>query len=270
MGRLQSYVVFRRDGFIVHTKPISKERAEWLLNKAYYSFASAEVKAKYLNQWGSVLNVADAVGLMYGDKWLRRWGLDDELAGIYADEGELASKISKMIEEADSATLRRELRRLARGLEEFLSKPPKPQRLERRPRPPPPAVRYFRTVYPHVRWSKLWHVTYYVPKPEWHARVLDESSDEEYGISVFSKTFWLWRQTSDPDDVKAVIVRRGAGADEMLAALINDAKAAEFLKEHGGRFLQIVNKNEEAMRKAGYEDVVDAVRALMVALSLLS
>ena len=258
----RSYIVFRREGLIVYTKPITREEAEWLYREAYNKFKRIEVKARYLGQWGSVLNVANAVGVKHGDEWLWRWGLDKELAGVYADKGELASKISKIAEDADSTTLRRELRKLARALDELLQRPPEPKRLERRPREPPPALRYAEWQTRHVRrhkWDKEERVS---PRPEWYAyRAEDSDGYYMHGISVFRDSFWLWRQGHT--FTEAVIVRRGASPKELLAALVDDPEAAEFLWRHAGDFARLADEAREDMERRGLSDVADVAKKVL-------
>ena len=261
-GEKKSYIVFRREGLVVYTKPVTREEAEWLLKEAYSKFKRIDVKARYLGQWGSVLNVASAVGVKHGDEWLQRWGLDKELAGVYAGREELMSKIYKIAGEASSATLRRELRKLARAIDELLQRPPEPKRLERRPRQPPPALKYAEWQTRHVRrykWDEKERVT---PRPEWYAYRAEGSDGRRmHGISVFRDSFWLWRQ--EGTSTEAVIVRRGASLEELSAALAGDPEAAEFLLSHAGDFARLIDAAREEMERRGLGDLARTAKRIL-------
>ena len=265
MSDRRDYVVFRPDLLVVHTKPITEGRARWLLEKAYYSFVNTDVRAKYLAQWGNVLDLT-------GDKgWISWWGLGRMWTGVYASGEDLIAKVAETLNddilEKDTDWLRRRLKYLIGELDEFIRRPVDPRPLERRPRPPVPLIRFVKMSRPHLRWNRR-DVEYLVPKPEWY--VYENHDGAYYGISAFSGTYWLWMQQYPIKSVDALIVRRDASPDEILVALANDANAVDFLKTHGEHFLRVINDKEDDIKKAGYGDVVDLVKSIMVAASLVT
>ena len=265
MAGRRSYLIFRRDGFVLHTKPVTEERARWLLEEAYYKVPSLELKKKYLNQWGNVLDLT-------GEKWIEWWGLDQVLSGVYASKEELLARAREAAKDdkamAESRTFWQRLEELERALDEFLQRPVEPRRLERRPRQPPPALRYVvMRGFRHVRWSRLQHVEYLVPKPEWHVKVVDEDGND-YGISVFGNTFWAWRQEAGSGNVEAVIVSRLAAPEEVAAALLANDEALEFVRKYARTFAGLLGAGRKAM-KEDFKDVADAAEAIL-ATALLS
>ena len=47
-----SYVIFRRDGLLLHTKPITREEAWWLEDAYSTWFLNRRSKVRYLSAWG--------------------------------------------------------------------------------------------------------------------------------------------------------------------------------------------------------------------------
>ena len=268
MGGRRSYLVFREDLFVVHTKPVTEERARWLLEEAYYKVPSLELRKRYLNQWGNVLDLT-------GDKWIEWWGLDRVLPGVYTSKEDLLARAREAAKDdeamARSRRFRRRLEELEKALDEFLARPVEPKRLERHPRQPPPALRYvMMRDFLHVRWSKWQQEEYLVPRPEWYT-YHNYSFLGIYGISIFSGTFWLWRQQElKIGGTEAIIVRRGATFEELASALFENGDASQFLQKHDRLFVDLIRKRENDMERSGYGDIARSVKHLVVLSALAS
>ena len=96
-----------------------------------------------------------------------------------------------------------------------------------------------------------------------------EGEERRYGVSVVGDTVLLWRKAGGTYSVY-VIARRGMSEDDVMRLLSGDPEAARELKEDAGAFEALLARYEEEMREAGYGDVVDLVRALLAAASILA
>ena len=248
MGRLQSYVVFRPDRFVIYTKPITRERAEWLLKEAYYRVRSLKAREEYLRQYGSV---------MYDDLMFR--DVAEVMVGVYARD-EFMDRLRQVAGPM-----------LMQMYERFLERPPDPRPLQREPRPPAPPIRFYRNTFRHLVFDD--YSVHVVPKSLWFGYV-EVGEDDYYGVSVFKNTFWLWKQ--DDYWVRAVVVRTDVAFDDVVNYITASghsydvALAVEFLKEHGGRIAEVLDEREGEMAKLGLGRVADEAKSLIVAVSMLT
>ena len=249
VGRLQSYVIFRPDRFVVYTKPITRERAEWLLKEAYYKVKLPNVREEYLRQWGSVMRD----DLMFRD-------VAEVMVGVYTKD-EFMDRLKQVAGPM-----------LMQMYERLLERPPDPRPLQREPRPPAPPIRFYRNTFRHLVFDD--DSVHVVPKSLWFGYV-EADEEEYYGVSVFRNTFWLWRQ--DDYWVRAVVVRTDVAFDDVVNYITAQsgnsydlALAVEFLKENGGRIAEVLDEKEEEMAKLGLGHVADAAKSLIVVASMLT
>ena len=55
----RSHLIFRYDGLVLHTRPVTEDEARWLHYHAYYVVKDAALRARYLSEWGNVIDVYD-------------------------------------------------------------------------------------------------------------------------------------------------------------------------------------------------------------------
>ena len=260
----RSYVIVREDGFVVHTKPIGERRAEWLLREAYYMLGDRDLRARYLSQWGNVINI-DAQA---PQDVLKR------LAGLYRDPDELLRRLADTLHEERFAQLRQQLEGLYVKLRKFLEERVEPRPLER---PERPALAYAVMDTAHVFIDDIEGKVSTLPRADWHALTYDSAGAgpiNVYGISVFRDAFWFWRQRGGhrmaTSDVEAVVVRRNADDKDLISALVDDPAAAKFLKVKGEIFAVLIDRNAARLKEAGYEDVAKKAKNILKMAELLT
>ena len=254
----RSYAILRFDGLLLHTRPITWEEAWWLYQYAYNGVEDRGLRARYLSEWGNVLDVGENV--MHLERQLEKWRFDPRyiITRIYEDPDELAEKVSWLLMHED---LPPEVRQALRGplsrVGEFLQRPVEPK-------PVVAPVRYFESPNLHV-----------VPGPAgvvraWPERLLYGSQSLGlYGISVFEGSFWLWKRgIFTPFHV--IIVRRDAGDREVTDAVLRDDVVQAFLGHYGNDFRELMMQHEDRLIDMGYDDVVRKAKLVLAAAQLLT
>ena len=249
----KSYVIVRDDGLVLYTKPVTLDEARWLLDDAYYSVESQEARARYLAEWGNVLDIANYVGR------LRQLGIN--LPGsIYDSPALLVEAVGLRLDYPWAGPeARQTLEELLGKIEEFLSRP-----VEARPVDAP--ARYYETPNMRVEFDLKGIVQKIKPRPEWYA-CKEICCGDCYGVSVFKDSFWLWER--DRMMARAIVVRRSASDDEVVGAVLKDEAVLWFLQKDAGYFRDIIREREEEMRHWGYEDVVGKAKAILALAALL-
>ena len=247
----KNYIVVRDDGFVVHTKPMMRWKAEWLYRDAYYSVGDRGLRARYLEEYGNVVDVNDYM------EWL--WRLESEsyhyITGVYDSFEKFERKVSLLL---GDQPLRPQARQALEGLldmvRELLQRPVEP-----RPLGPVPA-RYLELMCCDFEEMK---------EPRWFA--YRDEQDYLYGVGVLEDSLLLWRQNNlSSGFIQMVIVRRDAGDKDVIAALANDNVAAGFLRRYGDAFRELLREHEKEMASRGYEDVVRKARLALAAADLLN
>ena len=259
-GEERSYVIFRYDGLLLHTKPITREEAWWLYQDAYSaSYLDRESRARYLSEWGNVMDLQGYAGAARPSGAL--YVLLIQLENIYPDRGTFEEKVSWLLGHEDLQPQDRQLlEEIAGKMMEFLARPVEPKPLG------PLPVRYLEMPYPHVELGRRRRAAKRTtPKAAWlaYARVLQHLS---YGISVFEGSFWLWRQAGGTE---AVAVRRDAGDEEVIRAVLDDGAVQAFLDMTAEYFRQVINEHEAELIDEGYADVARKVKVILAMLELL-
>ena len=270
----KSYIIVRKDGLVLHTKPVTREEAGWLCQDAYKDVRDRAARIRYLEEWGSVLDVGDSAD--YLRQQLERLGYDLYLyiGGVYEGPENLEGKASQLL---GLKKLRPEARQALEGLlnkiKEFYQRPVEPKPIGPQP------VRYLEMGHQHVEFERIWIPTMWGvladvheigvdPEPEWYAYKKTLASIAARGVSVFKDSFWLWIQTSDYTE--AVAVRRDASDEEVVNAVAKDGAALDFLKCYAHDFRDIINRYEDDMKKGGYEDVVRKAKAILASVESLT
>ena len=259
----KSYLVFRgyRDYIVVHTKPVTRDEAWWLYHFAYKDwFLSPEDSAKYLAEWGNVLYLGK-----YAERYRGRlYDPVGALSGVYESLEKFQAEVDKVLAERLEPQDRQLLEEVAAEVRDFLRRPVEP-------RPVEAPVRYFEMPHPHVVLRSEGWVRQIEPRPELY--VYKRGYDDVYGVSVFGREFWLWRQdtyTYGGFFAKAIVVRRDASDDEVVRAALSDEVVQEFLKMHAKKFRELVNERGGRLRSGGYGDVAERAKLILAALELLS
>ena len=255
-----SYVIVRDDWFVIHTKPITWEEAEWLYRGAYSTwFLDRAARARYLGEWGNVLDVSD-----YAER-LRQLGVDLPGIGIYGGPAWFMEQLGLPLGNPRLGPgARRIVEELLDKTKEFLRRPVEPRPIEA-------PVRYLELSHRHVMLASGPDgiVREVEPKPEWHAYVVDIVFD--YGVSVFNDSFWVWAQSSK---TYAVAVRRGADDREVINAVLNDGAVQGFLRwflgEFDKDFRQLIREREAELVDKGYDDVVRKAKVILTTIDLLT
>ena len=254
----RSYAILRFDGLLLHTRPITWEEAWWLYQYAYNIVEDRGLRARYLEEWGNVMDVGENVTHL--ERQLEKWRCDPRyiITRIYGDPDELAEKVSWLLMHED---LPPEVRQALRGplsrVGEFLQRPVEPK-------PVVAPVRYFESPNLHV-----------VPGPAgvvraWPERLLYGSQSLGlYGISVFEGSFWLWKRgIFTPFHV--IIVGRDAADREIIDTVLRDEAVRGFLERYGNGFRELLREREAELVDMGYDDVVRKAKVILTTLDLLT
>ena len=273
----RSYVILRFDGLLLHTKPVTEDEARWLFWDAYSAeFIGREAKIRYLEEWGNVLDASE---------YLERLPPEIRRVIFYVISYDPSSPIegfkkalSRLLRlKGLSPEDRRLVREFADRVGDFLREP-----IEPKPIGPQP-VRYLEMEGRHAIFvgccddavgldSNVYGVE---PRPEWYAYTRDMYvRGAARGVSVFKDSFWLWDQSISYTGIggftRAVAVRRDVDDKEVVAALTNDEVAAEFLKQYGDDFRELLREHEAEMASRGYDDVVRKAKLVLATAQLLT
>ena len=259
----RSYVILTHDGLVLHTKPITREEAEWLLNYAYKDVKNRSLRARYLAEWGNVLDASVCVDQLK----ILHAGLYFNVLGVYEGPDEFTKRLNQPLRRwhlspEDRRIIKQIFRELLGKVRDFLREPVEP-----RPIGPLP-VRYYEMPYMHVTYNRSSGREDVVPRPEWYAYNYVICCVDYYGISVFPDSLWLWRQSRWY--VQAVVVRRDASDGDVVAALANDAAVQGFLKQHKEFFKELLRETEAELIDKGYGDVARKVKVMLAAYELLT
>ena len=255
----RSYVILRFDGLLLHTRPITEDEARWLFHHAYYVVKDAALKARYLEEYGNVL---DVYGYLEQADEADINNLYFRITGVYEDPGAFEGRAGEMLGRRGlRPRTRQSLEELLSKAREFLRKPVEP-----RPLGPVPA-RYYEMPGPHlVRGPGFLEHT--VPEAEWFAHEKHQLFHDLYGVSVFEDSFWLWGQYEGAG-THAVIVRRDAGDREVTDTVLRDDAASEFVRDNASYFRDVINRHEDELINKGYEDVARRARQVLALAELL-
>ena len=282
----RSYVVLRLDGLLVYTRPVAEREALRLLHVGYGKAADREAVKKGLAEWGDVFDVEDAMYQLVASRWGRaeaeyaiqglRIVVTRDLAGIYVDPDDLSARLADVLVEGPLLSIYGQpTRELVSRVDEFVRQRWRPAQ----PEGAGPAARYvLKRNWAVVRlcrvrlWGSAVDAECATPRARWHD--YDLALEDEalrrvamYGISVFGREFWLWRQTNN---VEAVVVRRDVDDKEVAAAALADEAAQEFLGRSAEYFRVLVDDNEDELKRRGYEDVVRKAKIALTAAELLN
>ena len=258
----RSYVILRLDGLLLHTKPITVREAEWLAYAYAARFLDRRSKARYLSEWGNVMDVGKYLKrlkrLEPGLKLLLRYRAVD----IYSDPEQLTGLLAGLLDDPHlSPEARQTVKELLNRIEDFLREPVEP-------RPVEAPVRYLELYHDHVVLeccsNELKDV---VPRPEWYAYKERKLSHDLYGVSIFKDSLWLWIQF---DGTFVVAVRRDVDDKEVVAALANDGAVQGFLRWNAGSFREVLREREKELTDRGYEDVVRKAKVVLTTYELLT
>ena len=282
----RSYVVLRLDGLLVYTRPVAEREALRLLHVGYGRAADREAVKKDLAGWGDVFDVEDAMYQLVASRWGRaeaeyaiqglRILVARDLAGIYVDPGDLSARLADVLVGGPLLSIYGQpARELAGRVDEFVRQRWRPAQ----PEGAGPAARYvLKRRWAVVRlcrvrlWGSAVDAECATPRARWQDYNLaleDEALRRVamYGISVFGREFWLWRQTSN---VEALVVRRDVDDKEVAAAVLTDGAAASFLGRSAEYFRVLVDGDEDELREKGYADVVRKAKVALAAAALLT
>ena len=255
----RSYLIVRRDGFLLHTKPVTLDEARWLYWDAYFArFVGRAARARYLAEWGNVLDV--------GEHLERLEHLEPDIyysvLGLYRGPGRFAEKAGRLLRGLQPEA-RRALEELLDRVGEFLQRPIEPKPAEGS------VVRYYEMEGRHVELGPDGAAREVRPMPEWYAcKELCCGGCHGHGVSVFGDSFWLWRQSRWY--VQAVVVRRDARDGDVVAALAKDEAAQGFLGESADDLMQLLREYEAELASRGYGDVARKVKVVLAAARLLA
>ena len=256
----KSYIILRRDGLVLHTKPITEDEAWWLEDAYSAWFLSRKSRARYLAEWGNVLDVSALARRLRAYANVNVYLL---IKGLYEGPEELQTYMGRILGGRAFAGLppkaRQILDEFLGRLEDFLREPVKPK-------PITAPVRYFEMPARHVRPDCCASEDDRIqPKPEWLSYRIGPGSDL-YGISVFESSFWLWAQ---PKGTRAVAIRRGAADREVINAVLDDEAVQAFLRRYDRYFRELMMEHEAELIDNGYDDVVRKVKAILTTADLL-
>ena len=251
----KNYIVLRRDGLVVHTVPLTEDEAWLLYREMYYAVKSRRARARYLAEYGNVLDVAG-----FAEQQLKRWGYNPyyNVIGVYEDPEEFEESAGRLLRRRGlPPEARQAVKELAGEIGEFLQRPVEP-------RPVEAPVRYYEV--PDLLVAPRSGAV--MVKPEWHVHEDACCGELYYGISVFRDVVWLWRQEDPP--VRIIVVRRDVSDKDVVAALVNDDDVMSFLREYGNVFRYLMREREKELIDNGYDDVVRKVKVILTTLDLLS
>ena len=257
-GERRSYVIFRRDGLLLHTRPITERETRWLFWDAYNDIRDQEARARYLSEWGNVMDASDYV------ERLRQLGVGFYYTlGVYDDPEELVKNVTTLLDDPELPPGARQ------AVKKFLSRAEKFLRRPVEPKPIDAPVRYLELPHPHIRLNLDGTLREVDPGPEWYAHEEScRSSDLCRGVSVFKESFWLWFQGYLY--TYAVAVRRDVSDGDVIAALANDDIVQAFLRWRANDFREVLRENEAELVDRGYEDVVRKAKAMLMTYELLT
>ena len=257
----RSYLVLRPDGFIVYTKPVTYEEAEWLHSGAYYDVADRSARGEYLNQWGSVLDLAAR----------RQW--EQQLIniveyyigdGVYADPYIVRERIELLLNDFGWQRYKDSLWWLRTEIDDLLRRPAEPARHEG-PSEPSMAREVIDGRSAEREGSQ----------DRGHGRDSTDSAARTDGsrggrleADVLRDVIWPWSQVGS---VEAVIARRDRAEDELGPALAGGSNVAETGAEGEARLelaaggyektLRKTRRGNAANREKGYTDDAEALPA---------
>ena len=269
----KSYIILRDDGLLLHTKPVTRWEAVWLMAGAYKEVLDLDLRARYLEEWGNVLDVSDCAERL----WDLGLGEYHNIKSIYEGPEEFVERVRSLLERGDvSPGARQVIEELLSRAGEFLRRPVEPKPIGPRP------VRYFEMPDMHVI-PGPGGADRTVPEAKWYAKVMHDNFRQS-GISVFDDAIWFWGQIQvaprrlsawrgliQPKGVVwAVAVRRDARDGDVVAALANDEAAQGFLVKGAEHFRGIINAHRTELEEKGYEDVVRKAEIVLGAVALLA
>ena len=253
----KSYVIVRKDGLVIRTKPITVEEARWLEHAySYDAVRDRTLRARYLGEWGNVMDASEYV------ERLRQLepSLYYYITRVYEDPEELVKDLTRLRRlRRLRPEARQAVKELAGEIGEFLQRPVEP-------RPVEAPVRYLELSHRHVKLGPDGNVYGVDPEPEWYAYV--DGLPFDYGVSVFNDSFWVWIQ--DLFYAWAVAVRRDVDDKDVVAALANDEAVLRCLRNCDYAFRDVINRHGAELTDRGYEDVVRKVKVMLAAADLLS
>ena len=262
----KSYIIVRRDNLLLHTKPVTRDEAEWLYRYAYNIVEDRGLRIRYLAEWGNVLDVSEYVERMARLGFPSFFRVVDFIGAHDNPEGfvERVNKLLYLEWLQDYPQVRQVIEEYVARVREFLKSPVRPRPIDRQR----PTV-YFEMGRPHVvpKIRRVDRASRVSPRPEWLSYRIGPGLDL-YGISVFRDSIWLWEQFDYY--VHVVAVRRDAADKDVIAALAGDEVVAEFLRRYGNVFREVLRENEAELVDYGYEDVVRKVKLVLAAYELLT
>ena len=259
----KSYIIVRVDGLAIHTKPITRKEALWLEGAYAARFVNRESRARYLSEWGNVIDLGENVRRLAQQLERLGYGAHFGILGVYGGPDRFMEKVDWLRGLKNlPPEARRALGELLDRLEDFLRRPVEPKPVEA-------PARYLEMPDMHVVFECCSdRVKDVVPRPEWYA-YHGYGFLGIHGISVFKDSLWLWQQTSWY--VQAVAVRRDVDGREVIDAVLKDEAVQGFLKEVKDEYVRrLISEHEKELREKGYENAVRKVKVILATLDLLT
>ena len=262
----RSYIVFRPDGLVIHTKPVTRDEAEWLYRYAYKDVEDRAARIRYLEEWGNVMDVSPLVERLDKFSCCADLGVYNGIAGFFESPKKFQARVDKAFKWVPILGLLKEMPEARQILDEFLGRLEDFLREPVKPKPITAPVRYLEVPNEHVAFSGDGAVEEAELRPEWRAYKNDFIFI--HGISVFRESFWLWERAFTP--ARVVVVRRDVDDRELVAAVANDNMVQGFLGQHGNNFRELLREHEAELVDKGYEDVVRKAKAVLTTADLLN
>ena len=260
----KSYIIVRRDGLVVHTKPITGKEADWLNHAySYNDVRDRGARIRYLEEYGNVLDVSEQLEQLKQMEPDLYYGI----LGVYEDPDYFMKKVGRLRRlRRLPPEVRQIVKELANEVRDFLKEPVRPKPLG------PLPVRYLELPHPHIRLNLDGTLREVDPGPEWYAHEEScRSSDLCRGVSVFKDSIWLWFQSLLY--TWAVAVRRDVDDRELVAALARadrDDAVLLCLRSCGDVFRDVINRHEAELIDRGYDDVVRKAKVILATAQLLN
>ena len=246
----KTYVIVRPDLFAIHTMQITKKKAMWLFDKAYFKVMSIELRERYLKAWGKVIYL----------RYLSPHTM--KLIGIYENEDQFLTKARETVDDAVYDILRN-----------FIHSPIIPERYVRvRHRDDEKAKRVesFTLDYSYLDFYEVLHekVPVVLPRTSTFKYIAEYDNYEDeysyYGISVYKKAVWLWMQEAGRRGTLVISFSKNVTTDDVIA-FANDANyVLERVREKVSAIERLVHSVEDDLAKMGLANVVDAIKTLVV------